>query len=130
MLVTDASVLVAALTGDERVGTPVRARLRGVELAAPEVIDLECLSAFRGLVRGHKLDEQKAALAVIELRGMGLRRHTHRGLLGRIWQLRDNVSPYDAAYVALAEGLRVPLLTADARLAGAPGIRCDVEVLS
>lgn len=108
----------------------MRARLRGVELAAPEVIDLECLCAFRGLVRGHKLDEREAALAVIELRGMGLRRHGHSGLSHRIWQLRDNVSPYDAAYVALAESLRVPLLTADARLAGAPGIRCDVEVLS
>jgi len=101
-----------------------------MEIAAPEVIDLECLSAFRGLVRGRKLEERKAALAVIELRGMGIHRHAHTGLLGRIWQLRDNVSPYDAAYVALAESLRATLLTADNRLARAPGIRCDVEVLS
>ena len=130
VLVIDASVLVPALTGAERVGTPVRARLRGADIAAPEVIDLECLSAFRGLVRGGKLDEQRAALAVVELRGMDVRRHAHRGLLARIWQLRENVSPYDAAYVALAEGLRATLLTADARLARAPGIRCDIEVVT
>ena len=57
-------------------------------------------------------------------------RHAHRPLLPRCWELRDNVTPYDAAYVALAEALGVPLLTADARLANAPGIRCEVELLT
>ena len=57
-------------------------------------------------------------------------RHHARTAAARCWELRDNVTTYDAAYVALAEALRVPLLTADARLANAPGIRCEVELLT
>ena len=59
-----------------------------------------------------------------------INRHAHDPLLARCWELRENVTPYDASYVALAEALRVPLLTADARLANAPGIRCEVELLT
>ncbi len=60
---------------------------------------------------------------------MALERYSHMPLLPRIWQLRDNLTAYDAAYVALAEALGAPLVTADARLARAAGVRCEVEVL-
>ncbi len=130
MLVTDASVLVPALAADSNVGRAARTRLHGTSAVAPEVVDLECLSAFRGLVLARKLAPRHAVLAIIELGGMGLERFSHAPLLGRIWELRENVSPYDAAYVALAESLGATLLTADARLTRAPGIRCHVEVLT
>ena len=71
-----------------------------------------------------------ARQAIDDLSAISLTRHHHAALLGRCWQLRDNVKTYDAAYVALAEALGVPLLTADTRLANAPGIRCDVELLT
>jgi len=67
---------------------------------------------------------------VSDLADVGIRRYPHRALLPRIWELRHNVTPYDAAYVALAEVLDAPLLTADARLADASGIRCAVELLA
>jgi predicted nucleic acid-binding protein len=71
-----------------------------------------------------------AERAIGRLQALRIERHTHSPLLPRIWGLRENVTPYDAAYVALAEALGVPLLTADARLANAPGIRCEVELLT
>ncbi len=71
----------------------------------------------------------RAATAVTDLAALSLDRMPHRPLLARCWELRDNLTPYDASYVALAERLGVTLVTADARLARAPGIRCDVEVL-
>jgi predicted nucleic acid-binding protein len=69
-------------------------------------------------------------VAVDDLMALPLRRVSHRPLLTRCWELRDNLTPYDAAYVSLAEELNASLLTADRRLAAAPGLRCDVVVLS
>ncbi len=71
-----------------------------------------------------------ADLAVADLSELLIRRYPHRALLPRIWELRHNLTPYDAAYAALAEVLGAPLLTADAKLAGAPGLRCEVELLA
>jgi predicted nucleic acid-binding protein len=59
---------------------------------------------------------------------MSISRYAHTAMLPRIWELRDNVSAYDASYIALAETLEAPLVTRDARLARAPGIRAEVEV--
>jgi len=72
---------------------------------------------------------RRAADAVSDLANLPLRRSPHRPLLGLIWQLRQAVTPYGAAYVALAEVLNVVLVTADRRLARAPGLKCDVEIL-
>ena len=69
-------------------------------------------------------------MAVDDLTHLWIRRFSVRSLLGRCWELRHNVTPYDAAYVALAEVLGVTLLTADARLSRASGIRCEVELLA
>jgi predicted nucleic acid-binding protein len=75
------------------------------------------------------MDARRAALALADLTAMPLRRAPHRALLGRCWELRDNLTVYDAAYVALAEALDVTLLTGDGRLARATGPRCRIEEL-
>lgn len=129
MIVVDASVLVTGLADDGPDGDRVRGRLRGERLIAPHLIDLEVTSAWRRLVAAGHLDDRRAALALADLDALRLERCPHGSLLVRCWQLRDNLTIYDAAYIALAELVESTLLTADARLAGAPGIRCGVEVI-
>ncbi len=82
---------------------------------------------MRAAVTKGRLDPERARRALRELVGLAMDRYPHTALLDRIWELRHNVTPYDATYVALAEYLAAPLLTADLRLANAPGIRCSVE---
>jgi predicted nucleic acid-binding protein len=129
VLVIDASVLAVALVDDGPDGDGARARLRGEQLAAPAVVDLEVVSVWRGLARGGQLVARRARLALDDLRDMPIKRVDHTRLLDRCWELRDNLSVYDAAYVALAEALQVTLLTGDQRLARAFGPQCPVEVL-
>jgi predicted nucleic acid-binding protein len=129
VIVLDASVLVTALADDDTDGDRARARLRGEILAAPELIDLEVLSVLRRLVHSAQLPVRRAEQALADLMALPLRRVPHRPLLSRCWALRDNLTSYDAAYVVLAESLNVVLLTADLKLARAPGLRCTVEVL-
>jgi predicted nucleic acid-binding protein len=129
VLVVDASVLAPALADDGADGDGARARLRDHALVAPELIDLETLSVIRRQLRAGALDVRRAELARFDLVQLPLRRAPHAPLLARCWELRDNLAVYDAAYVALAELLDVVLLTADARLATAPGLRCEVDVL-
>lgn len=129
MIVVDASVLVTALADDGDDGDQVRARLRDERLTAPHLIDLEVASAWRRLAAAGDLDDRRARLALDDLHALRLERVPHRPLIPRCWELRDNLTMYDAAYVALAESLDVTLVTADARLATAPGIRCEVEHL-
>lgn len=129
MLVVDASVLAPALADDGPDGDAARAWLLGQSLVAPELIDLETTSVIRRRSREGHLDLRRAGLALTDLVEMPLRRAPHRPLLGRCWELRQNLTVYDAAYVALAEVLDVVLLTADPRLAKAPGPRCEIELL-
>lgn len=130
MLVVDASVLVVALADDDSDGTTARERLRAQRLAAPELIDLEVLSVLRALVRSGQVLPRRAGLALTDLDRMPLDRAAHRPLVRRCWELREDLTPYDAACVALAELLDAPLLTADRRLARATGPRCTVEMLT
>lgn len=129
MIVVDASVLATALADDADDGDRTRARLRGEQLAAPELLDLEVASVLRGQMRAGSLDARRADLALADLDALPIQRAPHRQLIRRCWQLRDNLTIYDAAYVALAEALDVDLLTADRRLAKAPGPRCRIELL-
>ena len=130
MIVVDASVLAVALGDDGADGERARARLTDEVLAAPELVDLETVSVWRRHVAAKLMTARRASLAVSDLENLPLRRSPHRPLLKRIWELRNGVTPYDAAYVALAEALDVALVTADARLTRAPGIRCEIEAIA
>ncbi len=129
MLVVDASALAPALADDGADGDTARSRLRDRPLVAPELIDLETTSVIRRRLRSGHLDARRAELALTDLVELPLRRVSHRPLLARCWELRENLTIYDAAYVTLAELLDTVLLTADAGLAKAPGIRCRVDLL-
>jgi predicted nucleic acid-binding protein len=129
LIVVDAGVLVTALGDDGAVGRQVRQRLAGEQLAAPELVDLEVLSAFRRLCATGKLTAERADAALADLQAIRIRRVAHRPLVPRCWELRENVTAYDAVYIALAEALGATLLTADRRLAGAPGVRCNFELV-
>ena len=130
MIVVDASVLAPALADDGTAGASARARLGNERLTAPELIDLETVSVLQGLNLSGVLEGQRAAQALVHLRQLPITRVAHRELLPRCWELRHNLTPYDAAYVALAENLGVRLVTADTRLARASGPTCQIEVLS
>lgn len=129
MIVVDASALATALADDGADGDLVRARLQAQVLAAPELIDLEITSVLRRLVLSGQLHHARADQALSDLAALPMQRAPHLPLLARCWSLRDNLSVYDASYVALAEALSMRLLTADAKLSKAPGLRCVVEVL-
>ncbi len=129
MIVVDASVLAPALADDGRDGDEARTRLRGQALVAPELIDLEVVSVFRRLSLAGQLPARRADLGLVDLTDLPLSRAPHRPLLPRCWELRENVTVYDAAYVALAEAFDLVLVTADARLSRATGLRCRVELL-
>jgi predicted nucleic acid-binding protein len=129
LIVVDASVIVTALADDGPDGDRARDRLRGERLAAPQLLDLEVTSAWRRLTAAGELDERRAHLALADLQGLRVDRVRHGTLLDRCWELRRTFTVYDAAYVALAEMLEVTLVTADGKLAKAPGSRCPIEVL-
>ena len=129
MIVVDASVLATALADDGVDGDHARARLRGEVLAAPELVDLEVPSVLRRLLLAGRLPARRAEQALSDLVALPLQRAPHRPLLRRCWSLRENITIYDASYVALAEYLKAVLVTTDARLSRAPGLRCEVDVL-
>jgi predicted nucleic acid-binding protein len=129
VIVVDASVLAPALADDGDDGDRARDRLRGEQLAAPELIDLEVVSTLRRAARAKRLDGQRSLQALTDLAALPLRRVPHLPLLGRVWELRDNLSAYDASYVALAEALETVLVTADGRIERASGINCEIAVL-
>ena len=126
--VIDASVAVVLLV-DPSAGELSSELGRYQGLAAPSHLDLECLSALRRTrLKGRISSGQHRALAN-DIARLPVTRHPISPLAHRITDLTDNATVYDAAYIALAEGLEADLLTADARLAGVPGIRCRVRML-
>ena len=96
---------------------------------APQLIDLEFANTLRKLVLRNELGEEQARAYLLEWAANSLTRCAHTMLLPRIWQHRDNITAYDAAYVALAEVLEIPLATADRRLAKAATAFCEVIVV-
>lgn len=129
MIVIDTSALVEFLVGRDPVADKIREVSVGQRWAAPHVIDLECASTLRGLVRGRKLSPDEGQRALTLLQRMSLERFEHELLLSRVWELRENMWPYDAAYVALAELLGVELLTLDRKFDGVPGLKCSLRTL-
>jgi len=98
-------------------------------LHAPELLDLEVAQVLRRLVREGAFSASRAEQAIQDLLDLRITRYPHSLLLPRIWQLRDNLSAYDAAYIVLAEKLGATLLTRNARLASASGHSASVEVV-
>lgn len=129
MIVVDASVLAPALADDGADGDRARRRLERETLAAPALVDLEVASVVRHAALARRLNPRRAQQALCDLIALRLRRASHLALLPRIWELRENVTAYDAAYVALAEAIAAPLLTSDARFAAAPRLHREVELL-
>ncbi len=91
-------------------------------------MDVEVLHALRRFALRGTLSRRRSGEAFEDLSNIVFERYPHTSLLGRIWDFRDNLTAYDATYVALAEALGAPLVTTDSRLARAPGIRAEVEV--
>jgi predicted nucleic acid-binding protein len=131
MIVLDASALLELLLGT-RLGRAVAARIADpeVSLHVPHLVDVEVAQALRRYVREGDLDAASAAEAVEDLSALDLERHSPEPLLGRVWALRDNLTAYDAVYVALAEALGTTLVTCDRRLARAPGMARRVALVS
>ena len=129
MIVLDASAALEILLGTDA-GEALRERILGRpdRLAAPHLLDVEVAHVLRRYERAHELAAQRAQMALAALADMPIARYSHTPLLPRTWQLRANLTAYDAIYVALAETLDVPLLTRDAKLAAAPGHRAKVEI--
>lgn len=130
MIVVDASVLVELLLRGREAETIQRV-LRRFEnrLHAPHLIDLEVAQVMRRHLLAGELETHRASESIEWMRDVRLQRHAHTPFLNRIWQLRSNLSAYDAAYVSLAESLDATLVTRDVRLAGAPGLLAAVEVV-
>ena len=126
----DASAVVELLLGTEA-GRSVAARIGDPELSlhVPHLVDVEAVQALRRYVRAGELDAAEAAAALEDLSRLDLERHAHEPLLDRVWALRENLTAYDAVYVALAEALGASLLTCDGRLARAPGLGRRVELV-
>lgn len=130
LCVVDASVMTAFYAIDDRRRDDIAARLAsGDALFAPAHLDVEVLSGLRRMARDRPALGAAASTALQHLARFPIRRMRLAPLLPRMWELRDNVSAYDAAYVALAERLDGPLVTGDARLAGATGPRCGFELI-
>ena len=131
MIVVDASVLVVALADDGDDGDAARVRLLDdANIHAPHLIDLEVASVLRRSLREGRIEARRATLALKDLIDLALVRYDHLPFIRRIWELRSNLTPYDAAYVALAETLECTLVTGDRRIARAPGLHCRIEFLS
>lgn len=130
MIVLDASVVLELLLGTRR-GRVVAERIESpsLPLAAPHLVDLEVAQALRRYVQMGAISSGRGRQALSDLGDLDIDRYPHEPLLARIWSMRDNLTAYDAAYVALAEAMQVPLLTCDTRLAAAPGHHARIDLL-
>jgi predicted nucleic acid-binding protein len=125
VIVVDASAALSALLN----AGPARRALTSEQLHAPHLIDIEVASGLRRRVAAQQLEADDGWTALDAMRRLGMTRYPVFSLLDRVWELRDNLSVYDASYVALAELLDCNLLTADTRLSRAPGVRCPIMVV-
>jgi predicted nucleic acid-binding protein len=128
VLVVDTSAVVAALVARPPNQALVDRLRSDGDLHAPHLLDVELLHALRGLVLAGHLSEDRAADARGDFADLAVVRYGHAPLADRGWELRNNLTAYDATFVALAEALNVPLVTCDARLAGAPGSSAVIEL--
>lgn len=125
MIVLDASAAVALLVDSGSTGQQIAEILVHHELAYPSLLQYEVASALRRLVASEAISSQLAVRSLHECTQLGGQSFEFADVAQRAWGLRHNLSTYDAAYVALAELLDVPLLTLDARIRNASGARCQ-----
>jgi predicted nucleic acid-binding protein len=125
VIVVDASAAVSALLN----AGPARQALAEEQVHVPHLIDAEVANALRRAVAVSQVEPGDAWTALDRWRLLGMSRYAVFPLLERVWALRENLSAYEASYVALAESLDCALLTADVRLGRAPGLRCPVTVV-
>ena len=127
MIVVDASIVVEVLLRSDA-GAALEERLLegGDPLHAPHMLDVEVANVLRRCVLRGDIDERHGRDSYRDLAALSIKRHGHQPLLERIWQLRHNLTAYDAAYLALAESLGAPLLTRDSALASVAGRRARV----
>jgi predicted nucleic acid-binding protein len=131
LIVVDASVLANAIGDDGNDGRRARSELRvASDLAAPDLVDVETTAVLRKRWLAGDLSDQRFATAIQDLEDLDLDRYPTLPLMRRAYELRANVSSYDAAYVALAEVLACEVLTADRKLSNAPGPRCTIRLLT
>lgn len=130
MIVLDASALVELILATP-VGKPIADRIADPahSLHVPHLADLEVAQTLRRFVTMGDVTAEDAVVALDDFRALDLQRHAHEPFLDRVWALRQNLTAYDAVYVALAEILGGVLLTADGPLSRAPGMACDVELV-
>ena len=125
MIVVDASAAVSALLN----AGPARRALAEDRLHVPHLIDSEVANALRRGVAASRIEPGAAWTALDRWRRLGMSRYAVSHLLERVWELRENLSAFDASYVALAESLDCALLTEDGRISRAPGLLCPVIVV-
>ena len=131
MIVIDASVMANIVGDDTLVGRAARARLvRAVHAAAPDLVDVETVAVLRKRWIARDISDRRFKEAVDDLLALPVTRYPTGPLMVRAYELRSNLTAYNAAYVALAEGLEWTLVTADARLTRASTIKCQVEIFT
>lgn len=130
VLVVDASAIAEMLLGTAKGRRVAEAIGSEHSLHAPELLSLEIASVLRSLVRAGEIDVTEAAQVIADLSSFGIEYYEHLAFLPRVFALRDNLTAYDAAYVALAEALGVALLTCDTKVGRAPGHRTAVHIVT
>ena len=125
MIVADASALVEILVREP--ADELILRVNAEDLHCPHLVDVEVMHALRSLDARGEITTGDVRRAMSDLERLPIERHGHAGLRGRMWELRKNVSAYDAAYVALAEALDAPVVTVDSRLARSRGHLATIE---
>ena len=130
MIVIDASALIELLLRTE-LGAKVEARVLSPaeRLHAPHLLDVETAQVLRRLVQLKQITASRAREALDDHLELFIERAPHREMLQRIWELRDSLTAYDAAYIALAEAIDAPLITCDTKLAHAHGHRAKIELI-
>jgi predicted nucleic acid-binding protein len=130
VIVVDASVVANAIGDDTADGAAARSALRqDTDIGSPDLVDVETVSVLRKRWLAGDLTARRFRIAITDLGDLAITRHPTMPFMQRAYELRANVTPYDAAYIGLAELLGCALLTADGRLASAPGPHCEIRVI-
>jgi predicted nucleic acid-binding protein len=131
LIVIDASVLSSVIGDDGPEGRRARAELRlAGDIAAPDLVDVETVAVLRKRWLSRTMTARRFSAAIEDLEAIDLNRYPTLPLMRRAYDLRSNVTAYDACYIALAELLGCELLTGDRRLAAAPGPQCEIRLVS